>query len=126
MESEVLRFALFLRFERFVDGVNLLAASDGVDRNSGVSSPVVSSLSSPVVNSLSSSVVNSSSTAVADALLLDAGKACEGVAATVAALYTFAEEPKCEVSTALNKWSLRHYALPFSFVSSALLIVWMN
>ena len=118
MESEVLRIALFLCFERFVDGVNLLAASDGVDRNSGVLSPVVSSLSSPVVNS--------SSTAVADTLLLDAGKACEGVAATVAALYTFAEEPKCEVSTALNKWSLRHYALPFSFVSSALLIVWTN
>ena len=111
-----------------------MTASDGVDGNSGVlssavnslSSPVVSSLSNPVVSSLSSPVVNSSSTAVADALLLDAGKKYEGVAVTVTALYAFAEEPKCEVSTALNKWSLRHYALPFSFVSSALLIVWTN
>jgi len=95
-----------------------MTASDGVDGNGGVlisavnslsnsavsslSSPVVSSLSSPVVNPLSSSVVNSSSTAVADTLLLDAGKACEGVAATVAALDAHAEEPKCEVSTVLN------------------------
>ena len=103
-----------------------MTASDGVDGNSGVlssavnslsspvvsslsspvvsslSSPVVSSLSNPVVSSLSSPVVNSSSTAVADALLLDAGKKYEGVAVTVTALYAFAEEPKCEVSTVLN------------------------
>ena len=57
---------------------------------------------SSTVNSLSSSVVNSLSTAVAEALLLDTGKTCEGVAVTVAVLYTFAEEPKCKVSTVLN------------------------
>jgi len=48
MESETLRFALFLRFERFVDGVVESAASDRMGGNKGAPDSAVNGSSATV------------------------------------------------------------------------------
>ena len=129
MESETLRFALLLRFERFVNGVDELAVSGRMDQNSGAPDLPVNGSSAtvhlmaevlPLKSNMgwdrlaapgevdrntwaSSWAANSSSTAVAEMLPLDSKTGRKGPAATLAVLNAYPRESKCEVNIVLNK-----------------------